>query len=139
MVKSNNVLLDALRAIASFAPATARLLPASQRAEVAALAALLGQPFDLLWRLQFVYEAFALTDVGGGMLGCTSAAFDCDDGVVHGRTLDWSLLAGLHALVVNLDVRRAGEPLYRCTSLVGFVGVLTGMRADAYSLSVSSQ
>ena len=136
LVKSNADLLCALQAVSGIAQS--ELLPVELRAEVHALAALLGQPTRLLWQLQFVYEAFSVTDLAASnACGCTSAVIDCDDGVVHGRTLDWAWLVGLEGLLVNLEVRRGGELLYRCTSLVGFVGVLTGMRLDGFSLSLN--
>ena len=106
-----------------------RALPASQRAEVIALAALFRRPVALLAMLQLIYEAFALTLVEGeGDCGCTALLQDHADGVVHARTLDWSLLSGLDALLVDLSVVRSGRLLYRSTTLAGFVGVLTAMR-----------
>ena len=85
--------------------------------------------------LQVVYEAFALTLLDGGTCGCTSIVVDHPDGVVHARTLDWSLLIGLESLLVNLSVFRGRDLLYRCTSIVGFVGVLTAMRMGPSSRS----
>ena len=140
LVQNNAELLDALQAVSGIAPPKIQreLFPAELRVEVCALASILGQPRRLLWQLQFVYEAFAVTDLAAcGACGCTSAVIDCDDGVVHGRTLDWAWLEGLEGLLINLEVRRDGELLYRCTSLVGFVGVLTGMRLDGFSLSLN--
>ncbi|KAL1510756.1 hypothetical protein AB1Y20_007043 [Prymnesium parvum] len=133
LVARNKDLLEAVRAnaVASAPPPPA--CPPGYLQEVHALAALLRQPAALLWSLQLSYEAFALTQLPGDACGCTSAAVDCDDGVVHARTLDWAWLDGMDSLLVDLDVRRRGELLYRCTSVVGFVGVLTGMRAGGSS------
>ncbi|KAL3908598.1 MAG: hypothetical protein SGPRY_009733 [Prymnesium sp.] len=135
---------DALRALcaSSLAP-SASSLPPEHQSEVRALARLLRQPVSLLAALQFTYEAFALTDLSCGPCGCTSAAVDCSNGVAHGRTLDWAWLDGLSSLLVELRVVRGVKRLYTCTSIVGHVGVLTGMRtdddspADSFSISLN--
>ena len=116
-----------------------RMLPETQRDDVRALASLLGVALGTLAIINVVYEAFALTDLLTGTCGCTTSVLGCEDGVVHGRTLDWSWLEGLDEVVVDLEVHRSGRPLYVCTSFVGFVGVLTGMarRDEAAGLSVS--
>lgn len=115
-----------------------RTLPEEYRKEVAALAELLDVPVALLALLQLIYEVFSLTEMAGG-LGCTTAIKSCADGAVHARTLDWSWLQGLEALLVNLTVWSGSVKLYQCTSFVGFVGVLTGMRLrpQAGSFSVT--
>lgn len=103
-------------------------LPQNQRDEVQALSQLLEAPAGMLELVQLVYEVFSLTDILEGSCGCTASVKGFPDGVVHARTLDWSWLHGLEQLLVNLRVCRSGEVLYMCTSFVGYVGVLTGMR-----------
>lgn len=51
-----------------------RTLPPSQRADVHALAALLGTSRTLLAVLQLVYEVFSLTNLLSGSCGCTAAS-----------------------------------------------------------------
>ena len=41
------------------------------------------------------------------------------------------------ALLVDLSFTRGGRVLYSCTSIAGYLGVLTGVRAGAFSLSVN--
>ena len=147
LVERNAKLIRALSMVEAFVPGKLlrTCLPADQQAEIRALADLLQQPRRLLNRLQLVYEAFTLsgnaflTGVAGGLCGCTAALVECDGGVVvHGRTLDWSWLEGLEELLIDLEVRREGRLLYQCTSIVGFVGVLTGMRVNSgFSLSLN--
>ena len=137
VVRQNAEIMEGLDQLSRWIPTALvlRSLPASQRAEVDALASLLHQPRPRMAMLQVVYEAFALTLLDGGTCGCTSIVVDHPDGVVHARTLDWSLLIGLESLLVNLSVFRGRDLLYRCTSIVGFVGVLTAMRMGPSSRS----
>lgn len=123
-----------------------RLLPAEQREEVRALSRLLGWPVSLLARINLVYELAVFSSEGiGGACGCTAICYDHPDGgALHARSLDWAWLEGLDTLLVDLSVWRSGTLLYRCTSFVGYVGVLTGMRmggsghaSDAAGWSVS--
>lgn len=114
MLRANPGIADALEAVEAFAPSKVLRRWLEAEAEVEALAVHLGQPAQLIAALQVVYEVFALTELlDGGVCGCTAACFDCNDGAVHGRTLDWSLLRGLDALLLELDVRRGGAPLCR--------------------------
>ena len=57
--------------------------------------------------------------------------------LVHARTLDWNLLEGLDALLVDLSARRGDRLLYRCTTFFGFVGSLTALHASGYSISLN--
>ena len=164
VVERNRAVFDALDSMPGVVCALAlRTLPRAQREDARALAAGLGAPRGVVALLQLVYEAFSLTDAlhgehagggplgdapprGGGALGCTSLVRACADGaVVHARTLDWGWLEGLDALLVDLTFSRGGEPLYRSTTFVGFVGVLTALRCGgepaagrgAYSVSLN--
>eukprot|EP01111_Echinosteliopsis_oligospora_P006314 TRINITY_DN20397_c0_g1_i1.p1 TRINITY_DN20397_c0_g1~~TRINITY_DN20397_c0_g1_i1.p1 ORF type:complete len:459 (-),score=104.22 TRINITY_DN20397_c0_g1_i1:23-1399(-) len=78
--------------------------------------------------MQLVYEASAC---------CTSIVTTSSGGVpVHIRTMDWDFKF-LGPLTVELDFYRGGERLYSATSWVGYVGILTGMRPNGYSVSVN--
>ena len=135
LLQRNDDVLGPLRALPScVGRLVLRTLPGSQREDVEALAALLGCGRPLLAVLQVVYELFSLTDLLGGSCGCTAAVKQYEDGVLHGRTLDWSWLEGLEELLVTLRVHRSRRPLYVCTSFVGHVGVLTGMRLPSGNL-----
>jgi hypothetical protein len=120
------------------------------------MAAALDVPVHVAAAVQLVYESYCYSDYmvgngggGGGSggprgnnLGCTSIAVDTASGCpVHARTLDW-LMPGVTAaqlleLTVDLVFVKAGEELYRATSLVCFLGLLTGVRKDGYSLSIN--
>ena len=132
LVRVNAEALEEMQSLQKYVPATMllRALPSEQRDELRALAALLDQPLSLLAMLQFCYEAFSLALLDGAC-GCTTLVQDHADGVLHARSLDWAFLEGLEELLVDLSVTSGGQLLYRSTSVVGYVGVLTAMRAGA--------
>ncbi len=133
LLQSNGEALAEVEELQRWIPAWVllRMLPASQRADVRALAELLGQPLPLMSMLQLAYEAFSLTLLIGGSCGCTALLQDDAKGPVHARTLDWAWFDGLEQLLVDLSLVRGGRLLYRSTTFVGFVGVLTAMRAGS--------
>lgn len=71
---------------------------------------------------------------------CTSVVAQAPGGDIwHGRNLDWNLPAVLRELAVDVDFMKGGKKLYRGTTLVGFVGLLNGMRSGAYSVSINAR
>ena len=74
-------------------------------------------------------------------IGCTAVAIDCADVPVHARTLDWAMPGvdprKFAALVIDLTFTRGGRDLYSCTSIAGYIGVLTGVRPGGFSLSIN--
>lgn len=79
--------------------------------------------------LQIAYEAFA---------ACTSIVVNgCDGHPLHIRTMDWDMHE-LQKLTIEVDfVRGSSNILYRATTWVGYVGILTGLRTDGFSISVN--
>eukprot|EP00667_Euglena_gracilis_P013625 EG_transcript_14056 len=68
---------------------------------------------------------------------CTCAVLsDARAAPVHLRVMDWHV-AELRDLTVNVRFRQGRKELFRVTTWVGFVGVLTGMRKGAYSVAVN--
>jgi len=68
---------------------------------------------------------------------CTSAVVaGADAAPVHLRAMDWHMDA-LRDLTVNVIFTRRRREVYRVTTWVGFVGVLTGMRKRAYSVAIN--
>jgi hypothetical protein len=69
---------------------------------------------------------------------CTSIFSENDqDTMLHGRNLDWNIPDILKDFVLDLDVYQNGELLYHGTGVVGFVGMLNGMRVQGERWSVS--
>ncbi|CAF0935867.1 unnamed protein product, partial [Didymodactylos carnosus] len=80
--------------------------------------------------MQFVYECFAC---------CTSIVCkDQQTGIpVHIRTMDWEL-DFLKPLTIDVDFQKSGQTIFKATTWIGYVGILTGMRLqDGYSISVN--
>jgi len=55
---------------------------------------------------------------------------------MHIRTMDWEL-STLKPLTINLEFQTQGRTVFRSASWAGFVGVLTGMRPGAFSVSIN--
>eukprot|EP01119_Soliformovum_irregulare_P026110 TRINITY_DN9854_c0_g1_i1.p1 TRINITY_DN9854_c0_g1~~TRINITY_DN9854_c0_g1_i1.p1 ORF type:complete len:376 (+),score=56.64 TRINITY_DN9854_c0_g1_i1:178-1305(+) len=96
--------------------------------ELQAIANQTGFPVGDLLIMQLSYELAAT---------CTSIIAVDDQGIpLHGRTMDWDLPI-LSKMTVELEFQRNSETIFYATSWAGYVGVLTGMRKDAYSVAVN--
>ena len=85
--------------------------------------------------MQLIYEATAF---------CTSIVCVTDSGVVwHARNLDYGRtgqeITLLNHLVVNMDFVRGGRSVYKGTSFAGLVGLPTGIRANAFSITLNER
>merc|ERR1712137_58620 len=78
--------------------------------------------------LQFMYEAASC---------CTSIVINGPNGYpVHIRTMDWEF-DFLKALTIEVQFFKGGKPLFTTTTWPGYLGVLTGMKPNAFSVSVN--
>ena len=60
---------------------------------------------------------------------CTSfVASNTAGKVFHGRNLDWNLGDNLKQFIINVQFMRGGAPLYKATTVVGFVGILHAIK-----------
>ncbi|CAM4894188.1 unnamed protein product [Rotaria socialis] len=89
-----------------------------------------GIPLGRLVMMQFVYECFAC---------CTSIV--CQDQQtnipMHIRTMDWEL-DFLKPLTIDVDFQENDQTVFKATTWIGYVGILTGMRVqNGYSVSVN--
>jgi hypothetical protein len=97
-------------------------------AEVAAVAELSGLPLSSVALLQMVFELSAL---------CTSVVASLRDGsLAHGRTLDWDA-DFLRRLTIEVDFRRGNRTVFLAATWAGYLGVLTGVRPQRFSVSVN--
>jgi N-acylethanolamine-hydrolysing acid amidase len=70
---------------------------------------------------------------------CTSIVAQTTEGVMlHGRNLDYPL-PGLQNITIAVDFQRGGQTIYSATTFAGFVGVLTGVRPQGWSLTVNQR
>ncbi|CAF4345728.1 unnamed protein product [Rotaria sp. Silwood2] len=89
-----------------------------------------GIPLGKLVMMQFVYECFAC---------CTSIVCQNKETNIpmHIRTMDWEF-DFLKQLTIDVDLQRNGQSVFKATTWVGYVGILTGMRVkNGYSVSVN--
>jgi len=76
---------------------------------------------------------------------CTSVvAEDAQGHVHHGRNLDWNLPTVIRDMVVDIEFQRANRTVFVGTGVVGFMGLVNGMRLDAqgrglYSTSIDAR
>jgi len=71
--------------------------------------------------------------------GCTSIVAQRSDGtMLHARNLDYGI-PGLRNLTVQVDFQRNNKTIYRSTTFAGYIGVLTGVRPGAWSVTVNER
>ena len=66
-------------------------------------------------------------------------AEDSEGRIWHGRNLDWNLDPTLKVLMVDIDYQREGKTVFIGTTLVGFVGILNGVRPGAWTYSMDAR
>jgi len=112
--------------------------------EIRGLAKATGIDLGLMVLFNIAYEMEGL---------CTSiVAQDSHGSIYHGRNLDFGLFLGwdrvndtwsvaelLRPLLFNGIFTKNGQELYRSTFYVGYVGLLTGMKKGAFSISVDTR
>ncbi|CAF3383119.1 unnamed protein product [Rotaria sp. Silwood2] len=81
-----------------------------------------GIPLGKLVMMQFVYECVSC---------CTSII--CQDEEtntpMHIRSMDWGLDV-LKQLTIDVDFQRNGQTVFKATTWIGYVGILTGMGVE---------
>jgi len=96
--------------------------------ELKAISKKSGIKLGRLVMLQLVYEISAC---------CTSIVVEDAEGTPHHiRTMDWQM-EFLEPLTVELDIQKNGKTIFLATSWAGYVGILTGIKPDAFSVSVN--
>ena len=51
----------------------------------------------------------------------------------------WQTPEALRPLVVELDFQRSGQTVYKSVNFAGYIGVLTGMKPDRFSLTLDER
>lgn len=72
---------------------------------------------------------------------CTSIVMENNNGsIFHGRNLDYSLgKEMLSALTIVVDFQQSGKTVYTATTYAGYVGILTGMKPHAFTITVDER
>jgi acid ceramidase len=71
--------------------------------------------------------------------GCTAFAFESENGVLHARNLDWHTdnnLWGKHSMI--FDFQKEGETVFKSVGWAGFIGVLSGMKKQRFSVTLNA-
>lgn len=77
---------------------------------------------------------------GSSGIACTSTvAQDPSGNVFHGRNLDWNLPNNLRNLTVQADFMKNGAVIFTADVTAGFVGILTGVSKQGFSLSINER
>jgi len=99
--------------------------------EIQANAPKIGIPVGAGVLLNIFYEIEA---------GCTSiVARDSKGNIYHGRNLDFDLASVLRHLVINVKFQRKGKTIYSGTTYAGYVGLLTGVRQNSFSVTINQR
>jgi len=120
------------------------LFPKDWGDEIRGIASTLGAAVDDVFLYNIAYELFGL---------CTSIVAQDDTGhLYHGRNLDfglwpavnwtevqWDLTEDLRSILFNVNFTKNGELAYRTTVFGGYIGLLTGMKKGALSISVDTR
>jgi hypothetical protein len=77
--------------------------------------------------LQLAYEAFA---------ACTSVVVNTPEGPSHIRTMDWDMPI-LKELTIQCEFQQDGVTVFTGTTWAGYIGILTGMKHEAFSTSIN--
>jgi hypothetical protein len=99
--------------------------------EIAGIAELAKLEYGFTFFLNFMYEMNAY---------CTSIVAQAEDGtIIHGRNLDYSYPEYIANLSVNVDFYRNGSYLYSGNVIAGYLGILTGKKPNAFSITANQR
>eukprot|EP01080_Neovahlkampfia_damariscottae_P009466 gene9466-1672_t len=88
----------------------------------------IGIGVGLLILVQISYELCA---------SCTTVIAQDEFGVpYHVRTMDW-MITILKDFTIEVDFQQKGTTLYKATTWAGYIGILTGMKPNAFSVSIN--
>ncbi|XP_076869780.1 acid ceramidase [Brachyhypopomus gauderio] len=119
-------------------------LPYPFNEEIKGVATASGVPLGEVVLFNIFYEVFTV---------CTSlVAEDPAGNLIHARNLDFGLFMGwdlknrswvitetLKPLVVNVDFRRNNRTVFKSTNFAGYVGMLTGIRPQTFTLTMNER
>eukprot|EP00462_Mataza_sp_D1_P024885 CAMPEP_0175130378 /NCGR_PEP_ID=MMETSP0087-20121206/5975_1 /TAXON_ID=136419 /ORGANISM="Unknown Unknown, Strain D1" /LENGTH=670 /DNA_ID=CAMNT_0016412593 /DNA_START=20 /DNA_END=2032 /DNA_ORIENTATION=+ len=81
--------------------------------------------------MNFIYDITA---------GCTSiVSQDVNGQIFHSRNLDYAFPGYLRNLTIQVDFLERGSVSYRGTTYAGYVGLLTGMRPNSFTVSIDER
>ena len=76
----------------------------------------------------------------GGVKMCTSIVAETINGsIYHGRNLDYSFTDLLRDVTITVDFQQGGKTMYTGTTFAGTVGLATGQKPHAYTISLDER
>ncbi|XP_046395827.1 acid ceramidase-like [Ischnura elegans] len=125
-------------------PDLAKTLPEDYYEELLGIAEELDLHLSDVTLYNVFYELFSV---------CTSIVIESPSGeIYHGRNLDFGLFMGwniqnktwiapelLRKLTVILEFHKKGHVIYKAVNFVGYTGILTGVKQDAFSLTINER
>ncbi|PVD32267.1 hypothetical protein C0Q70_07700 [Pomacea canaliculata] len=107
------------------------LLPDTYAKEIIGVAQYWGMNTADVIMLNIVYDFTAY---------CTSiVAQDTNGTIWHARNLDYDDPDLLRNLTVSVNFQRGGQTLYTATTYAGYVGVLTGQKPNAFTITIDQR
>jgi len=133
-----------VQAIDKYLPILVNKLPEPYNEELKGIAATTKIPYGEILLFNIFYEVFT---------ACTSIVATNSSGYnIHARNLDfglfmgwdqvnntWLLTEALRPLVVNIDFTRQNQTVYKSVHFAGYIGVITGMKTNAFTLSLNER
>lgn len=114
--------------------------------EMEAIATEMDADLGLIVALNYAYELRRLGGTSANVTegyfpkACTSiVAEDPNENVFHGRNFDWNLPNRLRNLTFQCEFKKNNKVLFIGTCFAGYVGVLTGMRPQAYGITLNER
>ncbi len=112
-------------------------LPKEYREELIGFADYVNITVGEMMVFNMLYEMTAFGDRSSK--ACTSIVATQPNGhIIHGRNLDYSV-PGLNYLSIMLDFQKGGKTVYKGTSFAGYIGLMTGMRPNGFTISLDER
>ena len=106
-------------------------LPPEYAAEIVGLANTVGVSVTDMIFVNILYDITA---------ACTSiVAQTSNNTIIHARNLDYALAAELRNLTIIIDVRRNNKTVYTGITYAGMVGIATGQKPNAFTISLNQR
>ena len=71
---------------------------------------------------------------------CTSIVAQASNGsIFHGRNLDYNMVGFLRNMTITVDFTRSGKTIYTGSTYAGYIGLLTGQKPHAYTISLDER
>lgn len=111
----------------------AAAVPERLRAEIDAVASVVGAPRDEVLAANLYYDAFRQ------LMGCTAFAVDADEGPLHARNLDWWTQDALLSRA-TIVCEHVGGPVGPFTTIgwPGLVGAFSGVAAGRFAVTMNA-